>query len=191
MIPSKKSPLRSESVHRNDREIGVARRIQLGLVALFTVAATLGAFAGSASAATPPTITSAASADFGVGTNGSFAVAATGSPAPAFSETGLLPTGVTLSTGGTLSGTPAAGSSGVYPITITAANGTLPNATQNFDLNVWASAPACGAWDSIAAPSGAKTATISTFGGGGGGGGLGGSGGHCDLHDRQRADALG
>ena len=176
MIPSRKSTIRSEVLRGDRRPVGVARRIQLGLVALFTITATLGALAGSASAATPPSITSAGSANFGVGANGSFSVVATGTPAPTFSETGSLPSGVTLSTGGTLSGTPAAGTSGVYPITITAANGTLPNATQSFDLNVWTSAPTCGSWDSIAAPSGAKTATIATFGGGGGGGGLGGSG---------------
>ena len=36
----------------------------------------------------------------------------------------------------TLSGTPAAGTGGAYPITLTAANGILPNATQNFTLTV-------------------------------------------------------
>ena len=36
----------------------------------------------------------------------------------------------------TLSGTPAAGSGGVYPITITASNGISPDATQSFTLTV-------------------------------------------------------
>ena len=36
----------------------------------------------------------------------------------------------------TLAGTPAAGTSGSYPITITAANGVSPNATQSFTLTV-------------------------------------------------------
>jgi hypothetical protein len=35
-----------------------------------------------------------------------------------------------------LSGTPAAGSEGVYPIVVTASNGTAPDATQDFTLSV-------------------------------------------------------
>jgi len=84
-----------------------------------------------------PAITSASTATFTVGAAGSFTVAATGYPAPTFSETGALPGGVTLNTTtGALSGTPAAGSGGVYNITITASNGVLPNATQSFTLSV-------------------------------------------------------
>ena len=61
----------------------------------------------------------------------------TGEPAPALTETGALPTGVTFIDNGngtaTIAGTPAAGTGGTYPITITAtnANGT---ATQAFTL---------------------------------------------------------
>jgi hypothetical protein len=84
-----------------------------------------------------PAITSASAATFRVGVAGSFTVTATGYPAPTFSETGALPTGVTLNpTTGALSGTPAAGTGGVYNITITASNGVLPNATQAFVLSV-------------------------------------------------------
>ncbi len=83
-----------------------------------------------------PAITSAASTTFAIGAAGSFTVTATGSPAPTFSETGTLPSGVSFSTAGVLSGTPAAGTGGTYPITITASNGTSPNATQNFTLTV-------------------------------------------------------
>src|SRR5438445_606207 len=83
-----------------------------------------------------PAITSANSTTFKVGTAGSFAVTATGVPAPTFSETGALPSGVTLTSAGVLSGTPAANTGGTYPITITASNGVLPNATQNFTLTV-------------------------------------------------------
>ena len=36
----------------------------------------------------------------------------------------------------TLAGTPAAGTGGTYPFTITAANGVLPDATQSFTLTV-------------------------------------------------------
>ncbi len=84
-----------------------------------------------------PTITSADSTSFTVGTAGTFTVTATGNPAPTFAETGALPTGVSLNTtSGVLSGTPAAGTAGSYPITITASNGTPPDGTQDFTLTV-------------------------------------------------------
>ena len=84
-----------------------------------------------------PAITSGNSTTFTVGAAGTFTVTATGYPAPTFSETGTLPTGVTLnSTTGVLSGTPAAGTGGRYPITITATNGVAPDATQSFTLTV-------------------------------------------------------
>lgn len=85
---------------------------------------------------TAPTITSGNAATFTVGTAGSFQVSANGSPAPTFSETGTLPSGVTFSAAGLLSGTPAAGTQGSYPITITATNGIAPDATQSFTLTV-------------------------------------------------------
>ena len=88
----------------------------------------------------PPRIISPNAAKFTVGAAGSFTVQVdphAGYPAPTFSETGALPAGVNLnSTNGVLSGTPAAGTGGSYPIIITAANGTLPNATQSFTLTV-------------------------------------------------------
>ena len=84
-----------------------------------------------------PTITSANTVTFTVGSVGSFAITATGYPAPAFSVmAGSLPSGVTLVANGTLSGTAAAGSAGTYLLTITAGNGVTPNATQNFTLTV-------------------------------------------------------
>jgi hypothetical protein len=85
----------------------------------------------------PPAITSAGSTTFTVGTAGTFTVTATGFPAPTFSETGALPTGVTLNTTtGVLSGTPAAGTGGTYAITIKAHNGIGTDATQSFTLTV-------------------------------------------------------
>ena len=88
----------------------------------------------------PPAITSAGAATFTVGTLGSFSVTTTGSPTAAITESGTLPSGVALKDNGdgtaTLAGTPAAGSSGNYPITITAANGVGSNATQSFTLTV-------------------------------------------------------
>ena len=86
-----------------------------------------------------PAITSANSTTFAVGSAGTFTVTATGSPAPTFSETGALPTGVTLNgSTGVLSGTPGAGTGGLYKITLTASNGVSPDATQAFSLTVTA-----------------------------------------------------
>src|ERR1035441_5021061 len=83
-----------------------------------------------------PAISSAASTTFTVGTAGSFTVTASGYPSSmTFTETGTLPSGVTLTTAGVLSGTPAAGTGNSYPITITANNGTT-NTTQTFTLVV-------------------------------------------------------
>jgi hypothetical protein len=85
----------------------------------------------------PPAITSANATTFIAGTAGSFSVTVTGFPAPAVSMTGALPTGVTFNASTkTLSGTPGAGTGGVYPIVFTAANGVGSNAQQNFTLTV-------------------------------------------------------
>lgn len=83
-----------------------------------------------------PAITSGNSATFTVGTAGSLTVTATGYPAPTFSETGALPSGVSLNSNGSLSGIAAAGTGGVYTTTITANNGVAPAATQSFTLTV-------------------------------------------------------
>ncbi len=74
------------------------------------------------------TINVTGSTAFRVGTNGAINITAIGVPTPTVSLTGALPTGVTFSaqTGtGTISGTPAAGTGGSYPVTITANIGTL------------------------------------------------------------------
>ncbi len=90
--------------------------------------------------ATAPAITSANNTIFLVGTANTFAVTTTGLPAPAVSETGALPAGVTFNDNGdgtaTLAGTPAAGTAGNYPLTITAHNGFGADATQSFTLTV-------------------------------------------------------
>jgi VCBS repeat-containing protein len=85
---------------------------------------------------TAPAITSLAAATFATGIAGSFQFVATGYPAPTFSFSGTLPAGVTLSTGGLLSGTPAAGTAGAYAVTVIAANGINPAATQVFTLTI-------------------------------------------------------
>jgi hypothetical protein len=88
-----------------------------------------------------PAITSAAATTFNVGTPGSFTITTAGFPAPAVSLTsGSLPSGLTLVDNGdgtaTLSGTPAAGTAGPYPLQFTAANGVTPNAVQDFALTI-------------------------------------------------------
>ena len=91
-------------------------------------------------AETAPSITSAPSATFTAGSAGTFTVTTSGIPTPSISESGTLPTGVTFADNGTgtatLSGTPAAGTGGTYPITISASNGNSPNASQSFTLTV-------------------------------------------------------
>jgi large repetitive protein len=90
----------------------------------------------------PPVITSADHATFSVGNAGTFTVTTTaGNPAATtLSKTGSLPAGVAFTDNGdgtaTIAGTPAAGTGGVYPITITASNGVGTDATQSFTLTV-------------------------------------------------------
>jgi kumamolisin len=77
----------------------------------------------------PPTSTAT------VGTAYSFTYTASGSPAPTFSvPPGSLPTGLSLSSAGVISGTPTA--DGVFTGTVTAGNGVSPAATQNFSITV-------------------------------------------------------
>jgi microsomal dipeptidase-like Zn-dependent dipeptidase len=79
--------------------------------------------------------TSAATVTFTVGASGSFLVTSQASPAATYTETGALPAGVVFTPSGSLSGTPTT-TDGTYPITFTASNGVLPNATQQFTLVV-------------------------------------------------------
>jgi Fibronectin type III domain len=87
-----------------------------------------------------PAITSADSATFVIGTAGSFTVTTAGNPTSAITETGSLPADLTFTDNGdgtaTLAGTAAAGTGGSYPITLTAANGVAPNATEAFTIIV-------------------------------------------------------
>lgn len=107
-----------------------------------TNAAGNGAFSGSVAVtptATPvaPQIVSANATTFTVLSAGSFTVGATGTPAPTLALTGTLPMGVTFTPGtGALAGTPASGSVGAYPVTITATSTTMPAAMQSFTLTV-------------------------------------------------------
>ncbi|MFZ5877990.1 MAG: Ig-like domain repeat protein, partial [Chloroflexota bacterium] len=104
-----------------------------------------GNFGGSASAAEnhtvheAPAITSPDHITFVVQVPGSFTILTSGFPIPALNQSGALPGGVTFVDNGdgtaTLSGTPDLGTSGDYPLTFTAANGTT-DATQNFTLTI-------------------------------------------------------
>ena len=88
----------------------------------------------------PPAITSSNNTTFTVGTAGTFTVTATGAPTPSLTETGTLPSGVTFVDNGNgtakLSGTPAAGTAGSYPLTLKAHNGVGTDASQAFTLTV-------------------------------------------------------
>ena len=87
-----------------------------------------------------PAITSGSATTFAPGTAGSFSVTTTGFPRPTLTATGALPAGVTFTDNGngsaTLGGTPANGSGGSYPISITASNGVGSAAVQSFTLSV-------------------------------------------------------
>lgn len=87
-----------------------------------------------------PIITTANNAQFTVGMPGSFSVGAIGDPIPTITLETPHPAWISLADHGdgtaTLSGTPPEGSGGIYTLLITAANGLLPNATQEFTLTV-------------------------------------------------------
>jgi Putative Ig domain len=97
-------------------------------------------FGGGNQTFAAPTITSAASATFIARHHDSFDLVATGGPDPSLAVGGQLPKGVSLVDNGNgtgaLSGTPAAGSGGVYHLEVTAANGLPPSASQAFTLTV-------------------------------------------------------
>lgn len=89
-----------------------------------------------------PAFASAASATFIAGRPNSFVVKALGTPAPTFTATGL-PTWAGLDpVSGILSGTPPSTGGAPFLITITASNGTQPDAIQTLNLNVQAAAGA-------------------------------------------------
>jgi hypothetical protein len=87
-----------------------------------------------------PSITSAASVTFTVGSPKTFLVTTSGDPTPALNESGPLPSGVSFTDNNdgtaTLAGTAASGSDPSYGITITATNGVAPDAMQSFTLEI-------------------------------------------------------
>jgi hypothetical protein len=87
-----------------------------------------------------PTLAGPSNPTFVVGAAGTFAYTTTGVPTPHLSETGALPAGVTFVDNGngtaTLAGTPAAGTGGNYPITVTASNGVGSDASMAVTVTV-------------------------------------------------------
>ncbi|HJT82648.1 MAG TPA: choice-of-anchor Q domain-containing protein, partial [Chthoniobacterales bacterium] len=84
----------------------------------------------------PPSFTTVNATTFYIGITNTFGVIANALPPPTYSVSGTLPTGVTFdSSSGILSGSPAAGTQGTYPLTFTASN-FYGQATQSFVLTV-------------------------------------------------------
>lgn len=125
--------------------------------------------AGNLVGTAAPNITSANATTFTVGAAGTFTVTTTGAPVAAVTETGALPSGVTFTDNGdgtaTLAGTPAAGSGGAYPLTITASNGVAPDATQSFTLTVDAPPAITSANNSTFTAGAAGSFTVTTAAG--------------------------
>jgi hypothetical protein len=83
-----------------------------------------------------PSITSSNTATAIDGNSFNFQVTASGYPGPNFSETGVLPKGIKFTNStGVFSGTPTAGVTGTFPVTVTAKN-SQATVTQSFDLVV-------------------------------------------------------
>lgn len=87
-----------------------------------------------------PAITSSTAAALTVGQAGTFTVTTDGSTDPAISTASTLPIGITLLDNGngtaTLSGTPAAGTAGVYTLQLVASNGAGTDGTQSLTLTI-------------------------------------------------------
>jgi hypothetical protein len=91
-----------------------------------------------------PSITSPSTATFSTGVAGSYAVTTTGYPAAAITEAGALPTGMSFTDNGngtgSIAGTPASGTAGSYPVTLSATNSSGSTATLSLTITVNASA---------------------------------------------------
>jgi hypothetical protein len=113
-----------------------------------------------------PVITSGATAYFTLNSGGAFAVSTTGAPTPAITEVGALPAGLTfvdLGNGSALlSGTPTA--TGTTTLTVTAANGITPNATQSLTVIVGQGPAITSAASATATVGTAFTFTVTTTG---------------------------
>jgi hypothetical protein len=118
-----------------------SRRRPWALILVTVVTAATIALPGMAAADDGPAFTSPPSTAFTAGAASIFTVTTSGDPPIAISDNGAaLPDGVSFTDHGdgtaTMQGTPAVGSGGTYPLTLTASNGTDPDATQSFTLTV-------------------------------------------------------
>jgi hypothetical protein len=117
-------------------------------------------------ASAAPAITSTSSAYFTQGSAGAVAVTTTGSPTPTVSELGTLPAGLTFvaNANGTalISGTPT--TAGTTTLTISAANGVSPNATQTLSIVVGQAPSFTSATTATATTGAAFTFTVTTSG---------------------------
>ena len=115
--------------------------VQRNSALLVLLLATTGLAIFAQTSATPQ-ITSGNSVTFTVGVPGTFTITSTSSPV--ITKTGVLSGGVffTANADGTatIAGTPALGSGGSYPITISASNGIQPDMQQHFVLTISESA---------------------------------------------------
>jgi hypothetical protein len=121
-------------LHLTDNGNGTATLSGTPTATLKTYAATVTATSSAASATqslnivvgTAPAITSVNTGTLTVGKASALKLVASGTPKPVLSSTGTLPAGITFSDIGNgygqFIGTPAAGSGGSYPLTITATN---------------------------------------------------------------------
>ena len=113
---------------------------QRGVASLSGRTCAAGAVQVAAPTITSPThtnfITSPTHTNFVKGSPGTFTVLAAGLPTPTVTETGPLPSGVTFTPAGLLSGTPQ--TAGSFPVTLTAHSSTGPDAHQSFTLTVLA-----------------------------------------------------
>jgi hypothetical protein len=141
VIPTKpKCPARRRRLVPGGYQVAVALfPFVLAMLMVATLVAASANAAAAPSAGGAPVFSSSDHATFTIGSAGTFTVVASGAPAPTITETGPLPVGLGFDPAtDTLTGTPSlqgAGRSGLFPITLTAANGA-GTATQTFTLTV-------------------------------------------------------
>jgi len=115
-----------------------------------------------------PDFTSSDNTTFTVGTAGTFTIQTSGFPAAAISTADSLPSGVTLTDNGdgtaTLGGTPATGYGGEYTLTLEAANGVSPDASQTFTLTVNEALAITSANNTTFSTAGSGSFTVTTSG---------------------------
>jgi hypothetical protein len=122
------------------KEKEIMRRLLLLVVIVLTFSGLLFGHRRRTSTSAP-TITSPSTATFVAGSANTFGVVAKGNPVPTITITGSLPNYVTF-TGTTLTATPnVAPTTTPIQLTFTAKNSVLPNAVQNFTLNVTPAPP--------------------------------------------------